>query len=228
MPTRNPFGDALKIKFFRTTTKELEANADGVAALRFHAWNLENQVAGQPWPNTPWGSCQGFREWARQYERWQVLGIKIKVTPFISGDTDVPLVAYIMGHVDDFDLKARSVETIPEQRWCRYRFLTNWAAGGRVKSVSAYFNRSKLQTGGTMNLIQTPMTGTKQVSLGATTMDVNGQWGYFPPENELDDRIEIGVFGCDPVQPLPESAVIGCMVQVTHYVSLTNKRQFTD
>lgn len=233
MPARNPFGDTLKIKFLRTFSVVLTADANGAAWYTNKLWWMgDSRVGTAPnytWGVNPYGSCEGFRHWAELYEQYNVLGHSIAVTPFLAGDAaDTPLAAAVLCEANDDNLKVKDVNTIPEMRYCRWRYLQNWNEGGRPITVRNYFSKKNILSGNTRNYIQTPAPYaiTDTPGFGNTAI-YDGVAGYIDGSVETagTEYYTLGVFSVDPVNKLPEGTQIGATIKMVHYVQMTNRRR---
>lgn len=93
------------------------------------------------------GGSPGFSLYPELFLRYRVTGLKIKFTPLLNSratdGTTVPpetLLAYVNGGPL---INSPQANSIPEQRWCKYKPINNWQVGGNTKSVSLYLSTVK-------------------------------------------------------------------------------------
>lgn len=133
-PARNPFGDKVQVKFKFTTGGQFVGNNQPFIQVT-GAFNDLNQAA------TAFGACPGFQVYPTLFQNYRVTGVKIKLTPFVNAGGQ-GVVGYIMG--GDGILAAPAMSTLPEQRWAKYKVLTQYAQGGFNKSISNYLSTMKI------------------------------------------------------------------------------------
>lgn len=133
-PARNPFGDKVQVKFKFTVGGQFVGNNQPFIQVN-GAFNDLNQAA------TAFGTCPGFDVYPTLFQNYRVTGVKIKLTPFVNAG-GLGVVGYVMG-VDGI-LSNPSMSTLPEQRWAKYKVLTQYAQGGSNKSISNYLSTMKI------------------------------------------------------------------------------------
>lgn len=100
------------------------------------------------------GNSPGFSWYPQLFQNYRVTGLKMKFTPLINTrEAADPLVTLapetLLAFINAGDGLAINPQanSVPEQRWCKYKPLNNWLAGGATKSVSLYMSTMKLAGG---------------------------------------------------------------------------------
>lgn len=158
-PARNPFGDKVFVKFRMTKGGTMIAPASQQYV------RVEGEMNDLSETLVDLGNAPGYSWYPQLFQNYRVTGLKIKFTPVINpltseGNTLPPqsLIAYI--NAGDGLSSNPAVNTLPEQRWCRYKYLNSWFQGGPTKSVSLYMSTNKLAGGDRTTSSSVTYTGT--------------------------------------------------------------------
>lgn len=100
------------------------------------------------------GTTPNLSTLARFYTKYRIRGIKIRLTAYYIPDADdPPLVLFTTAQTSagpTFDSEPTppfpppNIDDTPEQRWTKYKVVSNQGAGGAPTSISAYYSVNKV------------------------------------------------------------------------------------
>ena len=132
----NPFGDKVQVKFRMTGGSVMSGNGTDNYVQATGAFNDLSQAEND------YSNCPGFFIYPTLFNKYRVTGVKIRFTPMSLTGVNI---GYIMG--SNGILTAPTMDTLPEQRWCRYKPLNFYTGGGTTKSISMYLSSVKVAGG---------------------------------------------------------------------------------
>lgn len=215
-PVRNPFGDKVQVKF--RTTFGSSINMPGAASQFVRVTGSINDLSVA---QAAIGGSPGYSLYPELFNRYRVTGLKIKFTPLLNSratdGTTVPpesLIAFVNGGPL---INSPQANSVPEQRWCKYKPINNWQVGGATKSVSLYL--STLKTAGA------DRTAANDMDYTATTIAAS-PW-YNAPVISIPFEYGICALKGSNLNYKAGEKICDYLVTYTYYVSFWDRRPIT-
>lgn len=202
-PVNNPFGDKVQVKFRFSIGGRFNPLSSVTAVDVSGPFNDLNAA------ETQWTTCPGFDVYPKQFKNYRVTGVKVRFTPkILDTSTGASYMGFILG--SDTGYLGIAYNTLPEQRWVRYKPLNNYLSGGSTKSLSLYL--STLKVGGADRTIAIDEDYTSTTNTSA------------PYYNSVPKQLvmQFGILSDNSTQF--DGHVCNYTAQLTYYVTFWGKR----
>lgn len=161
-PRRNIGGDRARTKLFyvighKCPTYGITGPAVSVAMRPWMAFNVG--AFHQPSPNgvnsisDAFGSTPNLSTLAQFYMRYRIRGIKLKVTAYYIPRENDPVLCLFVNAAPSQNMTSYPpvplpplprIDILPEQRWSKYRVISNQGGGAKPSSISVYYSVNKV------------------------------------------------------------------------------------
>lgn len=209
--TRNPFGDRLfyKPRFVYGTTMTIPTTAPFVKTT--FTMNSMATISTQA------GDAPGMLSLGQAFNQYRIRGLKIKITYWPDpAQAGVPIVGYFNAGPNAPSLvSAPAINTLPEQRWAKYKTLNQPGTGSKPTTLSVYYSVNKIW--GPDQVVKNDVAFTAAVGSGGLT-------SWSSPVNAA--LAEFGLLTMSGLNPTAALNVV-CKVEMTPYIELFSKKLIT-